>query len=726
MQYTNGYTLGAMPGQPGFDVAARSILGERLSNNYILFSAITLPWACRIKDGCYGTFVNICGVKDELALAVYPNTALIRSTTLPLLQMLIGEHPRLHFDANMLSISLMSLSSIYHPVIIYGAFRNWDNKTPFKECPLFYQGIDEFTADKLQACCDELLDIKNVLEHKGIDLSHVRRVKKGFFLDHYPSQSTDTSTFRSTITTNRSYEGMKHAMIKTEQGYIPNFQIRYLTEDVPCGLVYLRAIAEFAGVKTPNIDEVLNYVQKKIGKEYLDQHGNLDLKQLEGTRAPQQFGISSLEDFVKLYQTADMKKREQKTAYARSESPETTQIGKVKITSVDVYLVAVPLCKPYRVSFGTATHGHSVLIRINAEAETGSDFRAGGPEGKLEPLLFFGWGEASPLTGFSPQTPEGAFKVLNEVVGPRLIGMDACNLNAINRELNDIPQCEAFVRGAVDIACWDLLGKILKKPVHELLGGKLRDSIPLLYPFSDQSVAEDTKALNEKLDQGYRTFMLKMGSGTLGIKDEAQRVTNANKLFKARKVDARFCVDANQGWNVKEAREFCDLIEDENLMFIEQPLPKTAPSEDMRKLKTATKHRFSADEALSTMKDAQKIFTEANYEVVSIKVSKNGGITNTARLAAAANVFGVSCLCNSMLEQGVAQAAMLQIACTLPNLTKGGHCFMSTLRMKDDLTNFSHFIRDANVRVSNAPGLGIQVSMKKVKQYAKQTAHVDH
>jgi len=72
------------------------------------------------------------------------------------------------------------------------------------------------------------------------------------------------------IQTNAAYQGLKHPVKKTDDGkFVPGFSHRYMTEDIPYGLVVIRGIAEIAGVQTPNIDKVLTWSQKQMGKEYL-------------------------------------------------------------------------------------------------------------------------------------------------------------------------------------------------------------------------------------------------------------------------------------------------------------------------------------------------------------------------------------------------------------------------------------------------------------------------
>ena len=83
-------------------------------------------------------------------------------------------------------------------------------------------------------------------------------------------------------------------------GFAPDFQARYLAEDVPFGLLVTRGIAALAGVATPVIDSVLGWAQARLGKEYLVA-GRLEGADLSATRAPQRYAVTSLDQFMRIY-----------------------------------------------------------------------------------------------------------------------------------------------------------------------------------------------------------------------------------------------------------------------------------------------------------------------------------------------------------------------------------------------------------------------------------------
>ena len=111
----------------------------------------------------------------------------------------------------------------------------------------------------------------------------------------YSHEISDTTNLRSCFRTNAAYQGLKHPMKETtDYSFVPDFAHRYLTEDVPYGLVVIRGIAEIVQMDTPTIDKVLLWAQEKMGKEYLVGSKLLG-KDVTSTRAPQRYGLTTLD-----------------------------------------------------------------------------------------------------------------------------------------------------------------------------------------------------------------------------------------------------------------------------------------------------------------------------------------------------------------------------------------------------------------------------------------------
>ncbi|KAL3913689.1 MAG: hypothetical protein SGILL_006388 [Bacillariaceae sp.] len=299
-----GTLIGSMPGEGGFDLCVRNTLGQKLADQSTMFTLETLPWACRIPENGFGKVVQILGTKKDIDMSVHPGALCWKVRDL--LQTMIGPYPVIHTSPtnNMLGDSLMNPNAIAHPTILYGLLRNWDGKTPFKKPPLFYQAVDDFTSETMVAVSEEILEVKEAIleRYPNVDLSEVRSIHD-MFEEAYSDDIADHSTLARMFNTNRGYDGltMPHTVVKTKSGkdgYLPQLDHRYLSEDLPCGILVQKGIAELAGVPTPVMDKVIKWCQEKSHNEFLVDE-KLVGKDVASTRAPQRYGFVDLDSFMR-------------------------------------------------------------------------------------------------------------------------------------------------------------------------------------------------------------------------------------------------------------------------------------------------------------------------------------------------------------------------------------------------------------------------------------------
>jgi hypothetical protein len=291
----DGCVIVGLPGQNGFEFEVRNTLGPKLRNCAVM-NFESLPWSCRVVD--FGATVRVNGTKKTLVGAVQGDLPKFKvKRVLETLQRVLGEFPKLILTGHLLGINLMSLNAYSHPPIMYGRWKDWDGK-PLDHEPLFFQGVDEKTADLLEKISDEVVAISRrvMAEYPEIDLSQVIPMYK-WDIAHYGDHIADKTNLMTALRTNALYQGRAHPMIPTGNGqYIPDFNHRFLLEDIPC-LAVIRGIAEIAGVETPNLDMVLSWGQEKLDKEYLV-GSKLIGKDLATTRCPQRYGITTIEELL--------------------------------------------------------------------------------------------------------------------------------------------------------------------------------------------------------------------------------------------------------------------------------------------------------------------------------------------------------------------------------------------------------------------------------------------
>lgn len=284
----------ALPARGGFDWEARAILGAQAK----IAGLQTLPWACRIPAGGYGERVDILGTKTVVGLAADPaglasDIAVALSTLLKV---------NLAPEGSLLALTLANTGQLIHPGIMYGLFRAWDG-APFGEdnAPLFYGGVTPAIAAHLEAMSAEVLAVKDALaahfpaqNWAGVLplLAWCRR--------SYAHDIADPTDLHTCFTTNRAYDGLRAPMqVIEENALTPWFEGRYLTEDIPFGLLATRGIAEILAVPTPAIDAVILWAQNVLGREWLvgDRLNGADIP---ASRAPQRYDLTSPQQLLQV------------------------------------------------------------------------------------------------------------------------------------------------------------------------------------------------------------------------------------------------------------------------------------------------------------------------------------------------------------------------------------------------------------------------------------------
>ena len=362
------------------------------------------------------------------------------------------------------------------------------------------------------------------------------------------------------------------------------------------------------------------------------------------------------------------------------------------IKAWDVYRVRIPLVKPYHLSkvYGTITHSDVILLKI--ETSKGA----------------IGWGEADPggmkFTGDTPESVMESIRAgsLDSLKGVELEGWI---LSGKNQDR------EGSLSAACDVAIHDALARQKGIPVWELLGQKVRDEIDLLWPTSSGTAEEDLAVIEEYAAKGFNTYMLKMGDRPI-----ADEITRVRDVLAGVPDGVRIMLDANQGWTQDEANQLFAASNDLPLILIEQPLAAD-DLEGLRKLRENYQLPVSVDESLQTPDSAKSVLENDAADIFSVKISKNGGLQPSLKIGKMVADKGKKVLMNSMIELGITQCASLHLGCVFKNLVNCGHAYMSTLRISDDVTNFSSWIERGTARLQDAPGLGINVDSAKIRKY---------
>lgn len=308
-----------------------------------------------------------------------------------------------------------------------------------------------------------------------------------------------------------------------------------------------------------------------------------------------------------------------------------------------------------------------------------------------------GWGECCPLgPAYLPAYAAGVRAGLSELA-PHLIGQNPLELIPLNRRMDAALKGHPYVKSAVDMACWDLLGTVTGQPVCVLLGGRFGESFPLYRAISQQAPEAMAENVAGYRAQGYTRFQLKVG-GDPDIDIERIR---AVRSVLAR--GERLIADANTGWTQHEAIRVVRGVREVDV-YIEQPC---LTYEECLAVRRATDHPFVLDEVVDGIDMLVRGKAELAMDVVNIKISKFGGLTR-ARLARDLCVqLGIAMTLEDTWGGDIVTAAIAHLAHSTPPE------FLFTS------TDFNSYVtrsiaegapqRDqGRLSASTAPGLGIR------------------
>ncbi|MCD2345701.1 dipeptide epimerase [Clostridium guangxiense] len=344
--------------------------------------------------------------------------------------------------------------------------------------------------------------------------------------------------------------------------------------------------------------------------------------------------------------------------------------------------MSVPLKKPFKTAIRSVNSVDDVIIKIITD--TGN----------------IGFGSAAStalVTGDTTESIEGAIK---SYIKKAIVGMDIENLEGILLKLNSCIVRNTSAKAAVDIALYDLYGQLYKAPLYKLLGG-CRNKLETDITISVNSPEEMTRDSIEAVKLGYKTLKIKVG------KDSKLDIERMKAIRKAVGYDVKLRIDANQGWEPKEAVRTLRKIEDAavDIELVEQPVIAS----NLEGLKLVTDNvdtPVMADESVFSPKDAAKVMEMRASDLINIKLMKTGGIYNALKICSLAEVYGMECMLGCMLEGKVSVTAAVHLAAAKKVITKidlDGPVLCS----RDDVVGGAIY-NNSGITLNEGPGLGIE------------------
>jgi glucarate dehydratase len=276
------------------------------------------------------------------------------------------------------------------------------------------------------------------------------------------------------------------------------------------------------------------------------------------------------------------------------------------------------------------------------------------------------------------------------------------------------------VAAAVDIACWDILGKVAGRPVCSLLGGRYRERIPFSayiffrYPSCDERggentperVLEHTRIVVEKY--GFKTVKLK--GGVLPPEEELRAVHLTAKAFP----EAKLRFDPNAAWSVSTAINTLGRMAECNLEYVEDP---TWGIEGMSLVRRDVRIPLATNMCVISFDQIPLAMRTRCIDIILADVHYWGGLAASKKLAGVCETFRLGLGMHSDRELGISTAAQLHLAAATPylNYAIDSHYHHQV----DDIIAKPFEYRGGEMEVPSGPGLGVELDPYKVEKYSR-------
>jgi o-succinylbenzoate synthase len=361
-----------------------------------------------------------------------------------------------------------------------------------------------------------------------------------------------------------------------------------------------------------------------------------------------------------------------------------------QLRSVEMFLVRLPLIRPFTTSSHTKDHLDHILLRVRD-----SD----GAEG---------WGECASAADpyYCSETTESSWHILRDFLIPHVLGHtwehpdDAAQTWQAVRGNN-------FAKAGLEMACWDLYTRVQRQPLAEALGGTREEILSGVSLGIEPTVDGILEQVKRFLDQGYRRIKMKIGPG----RDLAYL-----RAVRERWPDVLLMADANSAYSLDNPDHVQALraLDDLKLMMIEQPLADD-DIVDHARLQAELATPICLDESIHSVHDARKALDLGSCRIINIKVSRLGGLSEAKRVHDLCQSRDVPVWCGGMHEFGVGRAANVAI-CSLPGFTLPGDVSGSDRAYREDIVDPPIRAQSGAIDVPwNRPGLGFDANLERIQ-----------
>ncbi len=366
----------------------------------------------------------------------------------------------------------------------------------------------------------------------------------------------------------------------------------------------------------------------------------------------------------------------------------------MKVTAMELVPVSVPL----RTSIGGSYYSglkslDFVILRLRTD------------EG------ITGIGEAGPI-GTWGETQRMCMAILSDLT-PAVVGSDPFESEMIHEKMAGLVKDHPISKSAIDMALYDIVGRVLGVPIYTLLGGCYRRSVAVHVSIGVKEIDQMEKEAHAYLEEGVRTIKVKVG------REPKKDVEVVKRIRRVVGDDQLLMVDANQGYEtVHIAIDTIRRMEEYGPLVVEQPIAGW-DIDGLAEIRRATQSLLLADESVWSLQDCLRVVERRAADALHVYLQKSGGYRETQKCVAIAEAGHVVCCVGGMGDLGVASTAALHLSAALknvrPDIVPCGIAGPS--RVADDIITPRLRVKDGCIDVPDGPGLGVELDEKKIDKY---------
>jgi len=359
----------------------------------------------------------------------------------------------------------------------------------------------------------------------------------------------------------------------------------------------------------------------------------------------------------------------------------------LEIREVRAGYLNLELKEPFTIALGTVTEAKNVVVEI--ETDSG----------------LVGFGEAAPMPIVTGDFQEATLQGILQFLRPLLLGKDPRQISMISSLMDKVLKGNPAAKVAVEMALFDLLGKIYRMPLYILWGGNA-NSFESDYTISIDEPDIMAEKVEPLLEKGYTALKVKVGQDG---KEDVKRIAAVSRAVNGR---ALIRIDANQGWGIKEAVAAIQEMEKFDVELVEEPILK-GNLDGMAFIRDRVKVPIMADETVFSPKDALEVIKAGAADLINIKLMKAGGLLAARKIDAIASTAGLECMVGCMIESRLSVTAAAHLVASSPNITRADLDAPGFLRSDPIIGGIE--IKGGLCTLPEKPGLGIELNRQEVK-----------